>query len=147
MNDLSWLLYLAGVCDNAGGTFGFLAFVTAISAVLGCIAYMTAAVDLYDEKQEAVQKIAGRAVWGGVVGFLLSVILLVVTPTKETVYAIAASEMGEEVLKSPTAGKALKALDAWLDKQIVENKESGPQARLHRGHSGSSGGPVPITGT
>lgn len=45
----------------------------------------------------------------------------VVFPSAPTLYAIAASEMGEEVIKPPTATKAVKALDAWLDQQIAKN--------------------------
>lgn len=47
----------------------------------------------------------------------------VALPAKDTVLAIAASEMGERALNTPTAGKAFKALDAWLDKQIDPPKE------------------------
>lgn len=43
-------------------------------------------------------------------------------PGRDTVYAIAASEMGEQALKTPLAGKAEKALEAWLDHQIATNE-------------------------
>jgi len=36
--------------------------------------------------------------------------------------------MGEELLKTPTAAKATRALDAWLDKQITENTKQAPAA-------------------
>ena len=49
---------------------------------------------------------------------ILWLVSFLVPDDKETYYAIAASELGEEVIKSPTAGKAIKALDSWLDKQI-----------------------------
>lgn len=50
--------------------------------------------------------------------FVLLVCVFVFTPTRNTMYAIAASEMGEQALHTPTATKAFQALDAWLDKQI-----------------------------
>lgn len=39
-------------------------------------------------------------------------------PSRDTFYAIAASEMGEQALKTPIATKAGKALEKWLDEQI-----------------------------
>lgn len=44
----------------------------------------------------------------------------VATPSKNTMYAIAASEIGEDVIKSQTASKAFRAFDAWLDKQLAK---------------------------
>lgn len=44
-------------------------------------------------------------------------------PSSGTIYAIAASEMGERVLTSETGGKAVQALDAWLDRQIAGKTE------------------------
>ncbi len=49
----------------------------------------------------------------------VSAIIAAIVPSPQTLYAIAASEVGEEVVKSATATKALKALDAWLDAQIA----------------------------
>ena len=43
-------------------------------------------------------------------------------PSKSTIYAIIASEYGDKMLHTQTAGKAEKALDAWLDKQSGDNK-------------------------
>ena len=40
-------------------------------------------------------------------------------PSSETMYAIAASQSGEQVLKTPLANKAEKALEVWLDKQAA----------------------------
>lgn len=40
-------------------------------------------------------------------------------PNKDTLYAIATSQVGEQVLSTPLAAKAEKALEAWLDKQIA----------------------------
>lgn len=45
------------------------------------------------------------------------ILVTAILPSKDTVYAIVASEYGEKLLHTQTAGKAEKALDAWLDKQ------------------------------
>jgi hypothetical protein len=52
--------------------------------------------------------------------FLSSSLTASIIPSKETVYAIAASEMGENVLNTQTGDKAVKALNAWLDRQITQ---------------------------
>lgn len=48
-------------------------------------------------------------------------------PSKDTVYAIAASEMGESVLKSETGSLATQALNAWLKKQITPTAPAAPE--------------------
>lgn len=45
--------------------------------------------------------------------------LAVVLPSRETIYAIAASQMDEQALKSDIGAKTFRALDAWLDRQIA----------------------------
>lgn len=48
--------------------------------------------------------------------------IAVFVPSKNTIYAIAASEYGEEALKAPEASKAREAINAWLDEQIAKRK-------------------------
>lgn len=71
--------------------------------------------------------LSGGFRWARRCGYALAacVLTVVVVPSSDTVYAIAASEMGERVLSSPTAGKALKALDHWLDRQIDDEPQAG----------------------
>lgn len=44
-------------------------------------------------------------------------LVMVFTPSANTVYAIAASQAAERVIKSPTVTKAVNALNRWLDRQ------------------------------
>lgn len=129
MNSLSWMIYLADVSDGVGRLFGGLTFVSGISTVLcaiGFYATMTAP-DVYgwedrDAKLAAHTKLhlmLGKTIPRAVAGFLVFGLCAGALPSKETVYAIAASEMGEQLINTPTAGKAVKALDAWLDRQIA----------------------------
>jgi len=110
MNSLSWLLYIAGVVGNLGGVLIFFTIVLSLVSLVIAIVYC----DDYTEGRAKGFKIAGLMAGGAV----FCIFLAAFVPSKETVYAIAASEMGEEVLKTPTAQKAFKALDVWLDKQI-----------------------------
>lgn len=125
MNQLSWLIYGAEVLGNIGALFCILGFAalgaTAGGVLIGAIERDNTYSDS-DRWQAALdfQKSCLK------IGPLFAVIMFSVScfiPSKETVYAIAASEIGENVLKSDTGSKAVKALDAWLDKQISETKE------------------------
>ena len=109
MNQLSWMIYLADVAGN---------FVLVLSA-LGLIGTLGGGIiwamscDPYLSMDGARPKARKACVGGVAVLFFVAIV-----PSKSTIYAIAASELGEDVLKSETGSKALKALDAWLDRQI-----------------------------
>lgn len=112
MNSLSWMLYLADVTESVGVLLGLIAAVgIAGTSFAGFVAFAA-------EEPEI-----GKAIfkWGYSIS-LPAALICALIPSKTTIYAIAASEMGEEVIKSPTAGKAIKALDAWLDRQIEGEK-------------------------
>ena len=111
MNTLSWLLYLANVVGSLGilmsiGGFGLL-FFALISAFISTIS----------EYDGPFNK---PPVWKPKIMIIGSILLLVSSfiPSSNTVYAIAASEMGEQALNTTTATKTFKALDAWLDNQL-----------------------------
>jgi uncharacterized membrane protein len=116
MNELSWMIYLAGVVGEVRAA-------AVITLVLGGLAASGVAVfgllarhDYPEDAEWAVRFHAKCArLWWlpfAIMGFVA------ITPSEGTIYAIAASEMGEDILNSETGGKAVKALDAWLDKQI-----------------------------
>ena len=143
MNSLSWLLYLAGVSGNFTALFGWVGLLIIIGGVgmfYNSVAFKADSQSDIEprygmtedgayfkqrkaDKESALQTSKSLGFWGKfcIITALVMWILGAALPSKETVYAIAASEMGEELLKTPTAAKATKALDAWLDKQIAEN--------------------------
>jgi hypothetical protein len=123
VNGLSWLLYLADVCNEVDGVFGFLTFLGAAGTIIAIlIRFGTKALTAEDEMSERTRERVAAGTkfvlkWTFPT-FLVSLILFAVLPEKNTLYAIAASELGEEVAKSSTGTKAQQALDAWLDAQI-----------------------------
>lgn len=124
MNSLSWMLYLADVCDGINGPLGFISTMSGVVTLIALIAFVISAT--YVDTDEEAKHFNGStklALKITVPTFFITFLLVVFTPSKDTIYAIAASEMGEEVLKSETATKAQRALDAWLDKQIGEQPE------------------------
>lgn len=148
MNSLSWLIYLADVFNNFGQLFGWTGLLIMIGGigVYACSLafkkdslvllyghdYRDETSDRYkqaiEDKKYAAKTAGSLSFWGRfmIITALVVWVLGAATPKKETMYAIAASEMGEELLKTPTAAKATKALESWLDKQITEQTKPAP---------------------
>jgi hypothetical protein len=110
MNSLSWMIYLADVVGSIGVLF-------AISATLlaGAIAFsmLWAAIE-----EEDIRMCRPYVKWLAPAMVSLALIAALL-PSRTTVYAIAASETGENILNSDTGNKAVSALNAWLDRQIA----------------------------
>lgn len=126
MNKLSQLLYWAdvfGALSTIAGLLG-LALLVAGTICFGVSANYRGEEEerraRYQEKPDFtfVNKMRDSFRACAVFAFIL-ICLFVLTPSRSTMYAIAASEMGEQALTTPTATKAFRALDAWLDKQIT----------------------------
>ena len=113
MNNLSILLYAADVTSSLGTLlFG----VGLIGSVAGVLIFL---ISLDSDPDFDAIRPYRHSIFYAVA--LLAVACLF--PSKDTMYAIAASEMGEEVLKSGVGTRATKALEVWLDKQIKETEE------------------------
>lgn len=144
MNNLSWLIYLGGVSENFGGLLVVLGIILAVFCIVAVIFAISTNQDwakevreqLYfrvseNESTEAVVAAVTAKVerlakpvpfWPSIVFGVFAFIFWIsaaFTPSKDTVYAIAASEMGERVITSPLGLKAGKAIEAWLDRQIT----------------------------
>ena len=117
MNNLSILLYLADVAGNIGWIFNMLFAISIFSVLVTLVVGGTMAEGTPSEKD---WKIWRRWLISSIGLFFSASLASALTPSKETVYAIAASETGEEVLNSGVGTRATKALEAWLDKQIEE---------------------------
>ncbi len=111
MNQLSWFLYFADIASNLQIFLSVLIFCTMVPAGVICIA------SAEDDDDNTRRRLLRSAAFFAVLALLMGVIL-VLLPSKDTMYAIAASEIGERVLQSETGTLATKALNAWLRKQI-----------------------------
>jgi predicted MFS family arabinose efflux permease len=120
LNALSWLIYLASVVSS----IGVLAFTVAVLSVLVFLAGLMVVCANIDEGYESERNTGFKLLIGSTRVFVICALLLVVLPGRDTIYAIAASEMGEELLNSETGSKAVKALDAWLDRQIADDEDT-----------------------
>lgn len=138
MNSVSWMIYLADVVDGvesvafsaammAGIAITIASMILVITMVMGGPDFWS-----YDgpevraEKTKSfntVQSGAGKAIKISIWTIVASCIVIAAVPSKATMYAIAASEVGEQVITSPTGEKAVNALNAWLDKQAGSGGE------------------------
>jgi hypothetical protein len=140
MNQLSLLLYWGNVLGNLGPLFVVAGIMTGVICVILTIVHYNTLdyrarqivdeITYYSNKDKdtkpdpkVLRKKLGfnRPALGICLAPLVLVfwVLAALCPSTETVYAIAASQMGEQALKTPLASKAGKALEAWLDKQIA----------------------------
>lgn len=121
MNQLSWLLYAADVVDSLNATAAIV-FVSTVVATL--FAAVLASAHVVDHEEENSRRWAGIAKRCGLTALCIALATAPI-PSKDTIYAIAVSEMGEQALATPLAGKATKALEAWLGKQIAGDEKEG----------------------
>ena len=122
MESLPWLIYLADVAGTAESFLGY-AFVATSVVFAFCFAvggFMRLDRDEdFNETGERLHDRLASLLWLPI-GLP---VLLIFIPSSNTIYAIAASEIGQDFIETETAGKALKALDAWLDQQIAPDGE------------------------
>jgi heme/copper-type cytochrome/quinol oxidase subunit 2 len=116
MNELSWMIYAAEV---SGGAKSALLVGGIVSLVIGAVTAAVMSDTSFETKEDAKATLARRdkvlrLLWVPMAMISVGIFL----PSGSTIYAIAASEMGEDILNSETGSKAVKALDAWLDRQI-----------------------------
>lgn len=117
MNQLSWMLYLASVAGNFNSFFWLSLLFLIIVTIILSIRYFILLDELYDDAKKAFKPTFLKSV---VPFYVVLSILFLVVPGRNTIYAIAASEMGERMMHTTVATKAEKALEAWLDQQIAE---------------------------
>jgi hypothetical protein len=120
MNSLSWMIYWAGVLDSLAFLMSGVIALSVFSFFPLVMGWMHYDGDSGDDKaaRAKIKKFFRRIV----VVFISVCVAGVFLPSGNTIYAIAASEYGEEALKMPEASKARQALNAWLDAQITEKK-------------------------
>ena len=120
MNSLSWHIYAADVCSNltrllfAAVFFGGATYVILL-VVYGGIKYI-------EEDKDA--KPPPKSL---LIGVIAVAVIGIAVPSKETIYAIAASEAGERLAKSEAitevSREALATLKVWLRAQRAEKSK------------------------
>ena len=104
MNELSWLLYLAQVSTNI---MVLCTFAGVFSLFAAGFFFLCGIVE--DDKRGF--QMAKKPFIFGVVAIMIATFV----PPKETVYMIAASQVGEAVINSPEGQKSIQTLQKILD--------------------------------
>jgi MFS family permease len=108
MNSLSWFLYLAEVIPNIGGLFVAIAALLAIAPPIW---------GLFTPEIGRPPPIALFAV-----AIVVSTIIAIIIPSKQTIYLIAGSEAGEYVITSPEGQEIINDIKSIIKSQIEELK-------------------------
>ena len=118
MNSLSWFLYLANVVDNVGNVFVLFAILSGIAMFVWSFASAAYAIEGGQDAQR-VKHFLRFIPWI----FVITSFLVAVTPSRDTVYLIAASEEGEMVVNTPEAKEVMSDLKEILNIQLGKLKE------------------------
>jgi len=112
MNKLSWLIYFAGTVNSI--------FVVSIIGAL-IIAIYACVTIAYNEAEKDYKNFVKKDPLAFKYIFILFVLTFTFVPNKNTILAIAASEIGENAITQFKDSKYSKALDAWIDEQLKSN--------------------------
>jgi hypothetical protein len=128
MNKLTWFIYFADVLPNLPWVFfwtivgtGVIMFVTVMAA-----AERQAGEDV-DQANQRLNKHIGRCGTFGKIFIIPMLILFVITfalvPTQKTIYLMAGSEVGEEVINTPEVKQVREILKGYLDEVSGRNEK------------------------
>jgi hypothetical protein len=150
MNTLSWLILFGGFVDRLSGSITALIFITAIGTIVSTIIYLIAiggnnedysyrrdlykyldkeeAAALYNKRMETVYTPWRKRNKMGAILFLVFLGIFTITPSKRDITLVAASEIGERVIKSDTVNKlvdpSVEYLNEWIKAELSNLKEN-----------------------
>lgn len=122
MNDLSWLLYLANVLPNLGVTLIIISF---LGMLLFVVFYVCFVFDNNWNQKEEEKKQRKSDIRKSLIGLTFFTLLFIITsfiPNRDTIYYIAASEIGETAVTSERGERLLSDLETILEIQIEKLK-------------------------
>jgi phosphatidylserine synthase len=121
MNSLSWLIYLSDMLPNVAATAG--GFAISLGMVLAVLIFLNI-MWKSTEKTEFPLNVP----WKSLISlFVFLVTISTVTPSRNTILLIAASEYGEKVIKSEVGGQSLRILKNKLSEIELEQTRKRAQ--------------------
>ena len=116
MNGLSWLLYFADIAEKLTGVAHFVIWAVGIVGfITAFVTVMCYATEDFDYRI-VINAIPRKSLTTAI---LISALVIAFVPSKDTIYLIAASEMGEEAINTDAAKKVASYLDKLLS-DLVE---------------------------
>lgn len=116
MNNLSWFLYIADVLPSLGTLSATAAF---FALVFGGFIHGALMIHAWENDIDWPGK---RVVWHIILVLVLAVLSILI-PSKETLYKIAASEVGETIVKNPSVQK--EALEIYEQLKSLLKPKAG----------------------
>ena len=117
-----WMLYLINVAENLS-----LALATAWVSGSFVLIISTISLVIVSDDEDATKTVK-HILRTAVTVLCIALAINVFIPSKQTMYAMVAAEVGERIADRPEVkgltDDALKAVRAWINKQLTETKES-----------------------
>lgn len=123
MNSLSWFLYWIDVLNSLNSVLVTASVLLMLSLIATWIFCSIAISDEHDTKTKSTLRQSRREwSWRFTLIAIACAVIACFMPSKNTMYAIAASQAGEQIVKSEAvqgmATDAQKALQQWIKRQI-----------------------------
>lgn len=123
MNTLSWLLYAADAAGSLKAVLGAFSIMSAVAIVLafGAAVISGAIGEMEDDDDTRRFSRSMRDVIKSVLPFIvISTAIWAALPSSQTIYVIAASEVGEQIIASPDAAEMMGDVKAIIKKRLKE---------------------------
>ena len=128
MNSLSWFLYWIDVMNSISGVLTIISILLIASIIVLWFACSFRLEGGGREEKDLVRRSRSKWTWRFSMLALFCALVACFLPSKGTMYAIAASQVGERVAQSEAvkgiANDATKALQIWIKKQIEPEHKS-----------------------
>lgn len=118
MNSLSWLIYIASIVEKITSFIGGISFVLFFALGTGVLISLLVRVCEENERdRQAAAKVFKTSLIWLCLPFFLSIVFVLI-PSQNTVYMIAASEMGETVITNPQSQEIFNDLKDIINLQL-----------------------------
>ena len=131
MNELSLLIYTAGVVNQVSNFFMLLMMLFAVAFVLLSFATMIAYVDSCERRisiDKTILSVLKKYLIFLITSIIITGIISNILPSRETVILIAASELNEKIINSPklqgTSDPSSDLLTLWIQEQTIQIKKN-----------------------
>ena len=124
MNDLSLIIYLISVISKLGGALEFLIIVIIVAGGLLAIPSLIVYAEEYDDDEKQKKGLLFLDIYKKT-GITLCCLFLVNSflPSERTMYLMAASELGEEVINTEEFDKVKTIINKKLDEYLIEETD------------------------
>lgn len=117
MTSFIFLVYLADIVDN----IRMLGILSCIAFLIGVISCGVVYADIY--VSDDTRRLSWRLGKYSVISLLVSIFIVVFTPSKQGIYIMGGLKAGNEVIQSETGQKALKVINMKLDDYLNGEKQ------------------------